>query len=255
MRIHYPNHSQLYLGAGRVLYCGPLQHLETHVYGCAVLHVGVYQPFRIKLGETWWTCRCVVIPPGVRHALDMQGGVHGKLFVETDSRSFADFKRRFPFQGAKATFFQDTETLEYFRWAFESNPPRDELERYVDRWLGIATLAPPNVDPRILRIVELTGEQAELNLSQEKLAAAIGLSPSRFQHLFREQMGIPYRRFRLWRRVVSAVKVFHSRDNMTYAAMEAGFADAAHFSHCFRDTFGVNPAAVFRSIERFESLP
>jgi transcriptional regulator GlxA family with amidase domain len=54
---------------------------------------------------------------------------------------------------------------------------------------------------------------------------------------------------------VSAVKVFHSRDNMTYAAMEAGFADAAHFSHCFRDTFGVNPAAVFRSIERFESLP
>ena len=32
------------------------------------------------------------------------------------------------------------------------------------------------------------------------------------------------------------------------------FADATHYSHAFRDTFGVNPAPVFRKIERFDRL-
>ena len=35
---------------------------------------------------------------------------------------------------------------------------------------------------------------------------------------------------------------------------DSGFADATHFSHAFRDTFGVNPAPVFRKIERFDRL-
>jgi hypothetical protein len=33
MRQFHPFHSQLYLGKGRALYCGPLQHLEAHAYG------------------------------------------------------------------------------------------------------------------------------------------------------------------------------------------------------------------------------
>jgi AraC-like DNA-binding protein len=40
---------------------------------------------------------------------------------------------------------------------------------------------------------------------------------------------------------------------MTLAALDSGFADATHFSHAFRDTFGVN-APVFRKIERFDRL-
>jgi len=41
-------------------------------------------------------------------------------------------------------------------------------------------------------------------------------------------------------------------DSLTYAAMEAGFTDSAHFNRCFRDTFGVNPTLVFNNIDRFE---
>ena len=46
--------------------------------------------------------------------------------------------------------------------------------------------------------------------------------------------------------------LLHGQDNMTLAALDSGFADATHFSHAFRDTFGVNPAPVFRKIERLE---
>jgi NAD(P)-dependent dehydrogenase (short-subunit alcohol dehydrogenase family) len=39
------------------------------------------------------------------------------------------------------------------------------------------------------------------------------------------------------------------------AALDAGYADATHFSHSFRATFGVNPAPVFRTLGRFEMGP
>jgi hypothetical protein len=44
----------------------------------------------MMLGDgAWRSHRAAVVPPGLRHALDVAGGVHGKLFVETDSPSAA----------------------------------------------------------------------------------------------------------------------------------------------------------------------
>lgn len=57
--------------------------------------------------------------------------------------------------------------------------------------------------------------------------------------------GVPYRRFRRWKRLMLSFELLHAKDNMTFAAVDSGFADATHFSHAFRDTFGVNPAPVF----------
>jgi AraC-like DNA-binding protein len=241
------------MGRGRLLYCGPLQHLEAHLYGTAVLHVGVYRPFRIRLADgEWRPCRCAVVPAGIRHALDMAGGVHGKLFVERDSPDAMGFRKRFPHGGNRVHFFQDEETIECFRWVYEDDPDRAAVEERVDRLLDSGEQQPSVFDARMRRVIELIGREPDRNYSQEELAAMVGLSPSRFLHLFRQEAGVPYRRFRMWKRLMSSIELLHARDNLTRAALDAGFADATHFSHCFRDTFGVNPAPVFRKIERFE---
>jgi len=58
----------------------------------------------------------------------------------------------------------------------------------------------------------------------------------------------------MWKRSWLSAERLHASDDMTIAAMGSGFADSTHFSHAFRDTFDVNPAPVFRNIERFERL-
>ena len=74
MRQFHPFHSQLYLGKGRALYCGPLQHLEAHAYGAPVLHVGIYGPFRMMLGDGAWrsyraaSCRLACVMPSMSQA-------------------------------------------------------------------------------------------------------------------------------------------------------------------------------------------
>lgn len=247
-------HSQLYMGPGRVLYCGPLQHLTTHVYGADVLHVGIRRPFRMMLPDgEWRTYRCALVPAGTPHALDLAGGIHGKLFVERHGPAWSFLRSRYPYADGAVTSFDDAETVTCFRRVHEENPTPTELAGYLHRLLGSDSPAPEvRCDARVQLAIDLICREPDRNFSQAELASRVGLSPSRFLHLFRQHTGVPYRRFRNWKRMVAAVQSLHAADNMTRAALDAGFADATHFSHSFRHTFGVNPAPVFRSIERFE---
>lgn len=71
------------------------------------------------------------------------------------------------------------------------------------------------------------------------VAADLALSEGRFLHLFRQQMGIAWRPWLLWRRLLCAVMVLRQGGIATDAAYVAGFSDSAHLSRTFRNTFGL----------------
>jgi AraC-like DNA-binding protein len=156
----------------------------------------------MMLGDaTWRSYRAAIVPPGLRHALDVAGGVHGKLFVETDSPSASAFRCRFPYRRGAVTDLNDPEVLEIFRWIFEDDPQQEAVERRLDLLLAPGS-EKTHLDPRIQKIVELISKEPDRNYSQGELAASLGLSPSRLLHLFSEQLGVPYRRFRMWKRLM-----------------------------------------------------
>lgn len=253
MRHLTPFESRLYIDRGRVLYCGPLQRLDVHRYGTAVLHVGVYGPFRIALDDgVWHSTRCAIIPAGTRHALDLLGGVHGKLFVERDSGFAKAFDTRLAGPHATVRFVDQPEITDCFRWVHEADPGASAVGARLDALFTSEQDGAVSVDGRVRRIIELIGQEPDRSYSQGEAARLIDLSASRFLHLFRAETGIPYRRFRVWRRLLIAVQHLHGGDDLTRAAYDAGFSDVAHFSHAFRDAFGVNPAPVFRKLRRFE---
>lgn len=78
-------------------------------------------------------------------------------------------------------------------------------------------------------------------------ADQIALSPSRFSHLFSAEMGIAYSAFRKWRKLLVTLESVANGTQLTAAAHDGGFADSAHFSRTFKDTFGLTPTeALFR---------
>ncbi len=105
------------------------------------------------------------------------------------------------------------------------------------------------IDPRLLRVVNLVASNLHSPLSHPELAAAAQLSPSRLSHLFREQLGIPVRRFVLWERLRAAALALSNGGTATQAAHRAGFADSAHFTRTLTQAFGVTPT---RSLLRFK---
>ena len=70
---------------------------------------------------------------------------------------------------------------------------------------ALSTGAPPSrrLDERVTRVLAAIREADDLRMSIEDAAAMVFLSPSRFAHLFKQQVGLPFRRYMLWRKLVS----------------------------------------------------
>lgn len=77
-------------------------------------------------------------------------------------------------------------------------------------------------------------------------ARAADLSPERYRHVFVESMGLPFRRYLLWRRVQRAFDALTRGGDVTTAAHAAGFADAAHFARTLKAMFGVTATQIVR---------
>jgi len=73
-----------------------------------------------------------------------------------------------------------------------------------------------------------------------EVADSLFLSESRFLHLFSEQMGIAWRPFLLWHRMICAINTIAKGSTVTDAAHIAGFSDSAHLSRTFRSFFGMS---------------
>jgi AraC family transcriptional regulator len=80
------------------------------------------------------------------------------------------------------------------------------------------------------------GEHTHITLAQN-----VSLSPSRFAHVFSEQMGIPIRNYLLWQRLLLALSQLRQGSSVTTAAYASGFSDCAHLSRSFRRVFGATP--------------
>lgn len=99
-------------------------------------------------------------------------------------------------------------------------------------------------DPRVAAVVRrIDGRPHDFERIADAARLA-GLSPSRFQALFRAGVGMPFRRYRLWRRMAAVMRALAAGESLTGAALEAGFAGSAHLSATFKAMFGLTPSAL-----------
>lgn len=77
-----------------------------------------------------------------------------------------------------------------------------------------------------------------------EVAAEVGLSESRFMHLFREQMGLPVRQYLLWLRIRHAMRFWAEGQSLSEIALAAGFYDQAHFTRTIRRMTDYAPSMI-----------
>lgn len=73
------------------------------------------------------------------------------------------------------------------------------------------------------------------------LSQQANLSPSRLQHLFKEQIGTSLSRYQQWLRLRMSFQLISQGAPPLAAALEAGFTDQPHFSKLFKRSFGYSP--------------
>ena len=104
------------------------------------------------------------------------------------------------------------------------------------------------MDCRITRALATIGRDLAAPLTVAGLAADVNLSPSRFAHLFRREVGTSPARFLHAVRMLRA-RLLLERTFLTVKEVMAlvGCNDASHFSRDYRRFHGVAPSAARRS--------
>jgi AraC-like DNA-binding protein len=106
-----------------------------------------------------------------------------------------------------------------------------------------------NLRPAILHLRRYVEEHLDGVPRLSEIADVLGFSERQLRRIIDEELGMPFRRYILWRRLRIAALQVHGGADLTTAAMEAGFSDSAHLSRVFRQTFGMAPSDVLPHLQ------
>jgi len=197
------------------------------------LAVGIDGPLTVATSDgVSRTAHSVLIPPRLTHQLSCHGRGLVSCYLEpTSERADAGRHKFEEWHGEVGVHHVDEERLRF-------TPADDES---ASHWLDLAApAAQRRIDPRIAAAARRIREDPAVTISSHELALDARLSESRFLHLFRDELGTSLRRYRLWVRLTYAGKAIAAGDNLTTAAMKAGFASPSHLADRFKTTFGLS---------------
>jgi len=248
-----PIQSLIYFSDHRTVYIGKFPDLEEHRLASSALVISLGDAFRVRNQELGMdeACRSVLIPPGFSHET-LYGGIPvAVISLEPESNDYAIAKQLMQRQSAECFFDLKNEEKAVGDMSniYQTQPNAVKSSHVVNSILYVdepGMMEPKPIDKRIRKAMEIMREDPAQSHSLESLAETVYLSATRFTHLFKDETGVPIRRYRQWLRFRQAIQQITTGETMTAAAMKSGFTDSAHFSRAFRSMFGLKPSVVFR---------
>lgn len=218
------------LHGARAAYVGPALNLNPHRNAVAVVALALDAPFDLALLDeggagAFAAHMTALIAPGALHHLKARGPM---AFLYLDALS--DDHRLLSARVLASPFPLLREPI----------PQRRIVPFLCDR-LGLPHRATP--DARIAELLHNVEKDPAALTDFAAHARSIGLSTSHARELLRKSVGIPFRRYRLWRRMALVARELSAGRSLTEAAYAAGFASSAHLSTTFKAMFGLTPSA------------
>lgn len=197
----------------------------------------------------WHERRGLVVRPDAEHSFDCNGAHGVMLFVDPETSEGAWLSSSLR-EAITAVSDARLETIVPGLRAFATQP--DEIDDVAALIRGCVQglrpgLAPSRrVDARVTTVIEAIRASDDLRMSLDSAASVACLSATRFAHLFKEQLGLPFSRYMLWRKLTRAMVAIASERTIAAAAHAADFADAAHLTRTFYQMVGMAPSALMR---------
>lgn len=196
--------------------------------------------------------RAVWMPAGVEHRIDARNAVAMRtLYV--DSPSAADLPNEVCVLQVTPLLRELIVTAVSAGPNYEPNSPESRIMAVIldqIRTQPIASLAlPMPTDPRVLRVAQSLitdpGDSRDLG----EWANAVGASKRTLGRLFSAQTGMSFREWRQQRRLLRALELLATGDNVTTIALELGYDNTSAFIAMFRRCLGTTPTRYLNMIE------
>lgn len=197
----------------------------------------------------WRMGNGVAVRPDIVHSYSANGAAGAMLFVDPESLEGVWLQSSLREEITLVPPARLASCVAELRRFFEQPMESIEIAAIIKLCVqSLSTGAPPcrRLDERVTRVLTAIREADDLRMSIEDAAATVFLSPSRFAHLFKQQVGLPFRRYMLWRKLARAVLMIGREGAISTAAHASDFADAAHLTRTFYQMFGMPPSVMMR---------
>lgn len=243
--------SCVFIWTDMALFIGPRSATDIHAHHALEVCLALDDTIDIRGAEesSFRRCAGALVPSDTRHQLTIHGPRVAIIYIDPFSRLGDGLAqalteptiRPVPDRVVRAHRSQFIDLLT----STDSDAAAEVCASVLDQLaLDRAEGAGPRpVDPRVTRAMQLIEAALDSRIVAADLAASLALSESRFLHIFREQAGLPLRRYVLWTRLRRALTLALAGDPMTTAAHASGFADSAHLTRTCRQMFGLPPSA------------
>ena len=220
--------AQLFIDIGRVLFIGNWDSTAEHTAMVPIIGAGLDGPIRLTVNQESASVRTAIVAANVPRSVEAFGKRLAVMPVD-------------PLQVPSE--IDEPKTLD----ALASLAASEVFDDAAWDALRKAARLPQSTQPTtaVNKAVSEIQKQIADNVSGEEIAQRVGYSLSHLQTLFRSELGVSMRSYRLWLRLRTVAEKIGSAATLTEAAISAGFYDSAHFANTFVDTFGVTPTSVF----------
>lgn len=226
----------------RICYAGLLGRPQTREFGALTIYTSLGAPLHVMIGNGGWqSMEMCVVPPDTPHQIatvDRRIGVYMIEPESIDMTRLPDWLSPENGGGAAALLPRLRDSfLSLTDGTVHVNTIRSRLDEFM---LG-ETLPARRLECRMATVVNRIKRNPSDSIGAEEYAEQIDLSFSRFLHLFKDEVGTTFRRFRAWKRARNFMSYVNTNLNLTDIALETGFPDSSHFSHTVRRYWGLTP--------------
>jgi AraC-like DNA-binding protein len=245
-----PEGAQLHVCRGYVLFEGVIPHTHNHRHHALEIFIGVDDPMDIISGVQTYSGRVLVVDANTLHRVS--GPLDRKIVLMLDSESAVarSLRERFLIDRSIADLSTAIDTVALIKVLTETEISSESpsymyncILAYLINGKQFASLP----DERIRKVQDYLRGLKTKKASLSAIAKEVYLSESRLVHLFKEQVGIPIRRYQLWLRLIDAVGYILDGRPLTESAHLAGFSDYAHLSRTFTHMFGYSLSDIFKN--------
>jgi AraC-like DNA-binding protein len=246
-----PSRRFMWITPDRVLYVGLIGAPSMRTMGSVNVYVAQQGAIRVRVeGGDWHRTELAVLPPYTPHQVTAEARLIHVLQIEAETVDLAALPA--PLNGCGA--LQAPAFVEHVRRQqgrlCAGGRDLDLRSLDFDTVFFGGALAPRHIDPRIQRVVDGIKRDPSAPLAAQDCARSVYLSFSRFLHLFKQEVGAPFRGFRSWKRARSLLHYVNRDANLAHVALDTGYPDSTHFSHSIRQVYGLKPSDIFAGSRR-----
>ncbi|SFN28866.1 AraC family transcriptional regulator [Variovorax sp. OV329] len=243
----------MWLTTQRVFYAGLLGPVGARALGGWGVYVSTSSadPIRVCIGGgAWQSGELLVVPPQVPHRVESAKPLVLNLLIETESVDpdrLPDFLK----QCGRVDAPEFVARVRAMHARLLAASGRESFDGFDFDLLFFGQPLPARtLDARIARVIERINADPAQSASAQECAGWVHLSFSRFLHLFKDEVGLPFRSFRAWKRARSLLRHVRQSSTLTDIALDAGYPDATHFSHSIRQVYGLRPSEILAGSRR-----